>query len=407
VSWLSDRALVPVATAALFALANPANGQVAMEPEDAPVQFGPLAVSPEIEVANLGFDSNVFSENDARNPESALTARVGPSVAAWLRLPRARIATQTELDYVYYDRFSDLRSWDTDNALRAELSLGRFTPYAAGSWVNSRHGFGVEIDVPVRRLERAAELGADVKLSVKTSINVNATRSRTDFEDDENEALRDGVARNMTRTVTGEGFSFRYEVTPFTTVALDVARQRERFGFSPGRDADSVWIGPAVEFKPLAVVSGRAEVGVRRRTFLDGEGAEYRGLAMLLNLRYTLLERTRFAVDVERDLKQSYRLAAQDYLLTGVTASVVHRLADPWDVRATVGRARLTYGVGAPGAIVSDVETLLSSRVEVGFRMRRARLAVYLDYRARQADRFLRREYDRVRVASSVTYSLD
>ncbi|HET7056772.1 MAG TPA: outer membrane beta-barrel protein, partial [Thermomicrobiales bacterium] len=351
------------------------------------MQWGPLSLAPEIRITDLGYDSNVFAQNDSRNPAGDFTMTATPAAEAWLRLPRAQVSGRTEFDYIYYQQASSLRSWDSDSAARVDVFLARVTPYAWATLANLRHRQGVEIDAPIRRIEENAVAGAAVRLSGKTSIDIRATRSRSSFEDQAT-YFDITLAQALNRKATGEGASVKYSVTPFTTVSLDVDRERERFDFSPERDANTLFIGPAIEMKPFAVISGRARLGLRKRTFLDAATPPYRTVAALVDLRYTLQERTGFSVEFQRDLRYSYRVVQQEYVLTGFRVGVMHRLADPWDVRASVGRDRLEYGGGALGSVTvrPEVETVLRYRAEVGYRVGRTRVGVHVDYRNRDAE---------------------
>ena len=56
--------------------------------ESARWRFGPLAVTHNVELKNLGWDSNVFNETD--DPKSDFTTTVGAPIDWWLRMGRAR-----------------------------------------------------------------------------------------------------------------------------------------------------------------------------------------------------------------------------------------------------------------------------------------------------------------------------
>jgi hypothetical protein len=84
-------------------------------------------------------------------------------------------------------------------------------------------------------------------------------------------------------------------------------------------------------------------LGVRRRAFLDGNVPRFQGTVALVDLAYTLLERTRIEVAVQRDLNYSYRLDEPDYLHTDVELSVTHRMGNAWDLRTSLGRFVLRF----------------------------------------------------------------
>lgn len=190
-------------------------------------------------------------------------------------------------------------------------------------------------------------------------------------------------------------------------------RQRDRFEFAAERDSDRVQLSPLVEFHPHAAVSGRVQFGVERRSFRQRDEPEDQGTFLRVNLGYTLLGRTRFSVSAVRELAYSYRLTAEEYQLAGMTVAVTQHLGRGWDARASVGRHRLTYldtagdAPSTPADGNADAEAVTSWGVGLGYRLARTRVGVDVSYRARAADASLRREFQRLRVGSSVTYVFD
>ncbi len=342
--WLCKAVALVTLGAATPVLAQPA-------PEDARVLFESLAVSPEIRLA-AGWDDNVLRLSNADRPAGDFITIVAPAVQAWLRLPGVRIRGRSEVDLVYLKELSHLSSIDTDNGAQVELLLNRVTPYVGGAWVNTRHRQNLEIDAPIRRVESAWYAGIDVRLSGKTSVGLMTRGSLSDYKGD-TLYLNTDLAQYLGASVRADGVKVRYAATPFTSVGADVEQYRNRFATAPERDSDAVRVTSVIELQPLARVSGRAEIGVTRRTFVDGNAPEFQGTVARVDLGYTLLERTRFAVGVQRDLSYSYRADQRDYLQTGVQLSVTHRFADAWDVRGTLSRFNLKYGVGEPSERVS------------------------------------------------------
>lgn len=399
-----------VTVALLAGPAGFAHGQDAGEADDASIQAGPVALSPTIRLTNIGYDSNVFNKNDANNPTSDFTSTVSPAVDVRLRLPGARLSGRSELDFIYFKELQHLRSVDTVNSLRAELLLSRLQPYVGGVLSNTLHRTNLlEIDDPVRVLDDTFVAGAEVRITGKSSIDIRAQRSVVKYDDDA-VYLDSDLSRNLNRTMTGEGLTFRYAATPLTTIGLDVQQQRDRFEFSPERDTDRLRISPLIEFHPHALISGRALFGIDRRTYIGHDASEARGSIMLVDLRYTLLGRTQFAVLASRDLHYSYLSEREEYQQAGVTVSVAQRLADPWDVRGWFGRHRLTYlteaagGAAAASADQAEDETVFSYGVDVGYRVGRTRLSVRVAYRERHSNESLSREYQRLRVTSSLAF---
>jgi hypothetical protein len=181
---------------------------------------------------------------------------------------------------------------------------------------------------------------------------------------------------------------------------------RDRFEFSPERNSDSIRIGPSVEFKPLALVSGRAAIGFRTTTFRDAGQPDYKGTTASVDLQYSFRGRTQFTIVAQRDLEYSYLFSQRDYVLTGLTASVTQRVGDSWDVRGTVGRHRLTYRRPElrTGAQEPTGESFPSYGINLGYYIGRHRVGFDVQHQSRESDVDDGRGYERLRISSSVTY---
>ncbi len=84
---------------------------------------------------------------------------------------------------------------------------------------------------------------------------------------------------------------------------------------SPGhKNADSYRIMPFVEFKPFALINGRASFGYRHVTFIRSGAPDFSGPVGNIDLAYTLLGRTVFSVNARRDLEFSL-YNDQNYLI--------------------------------------------------------------------------------------------
>ena len=233
------------------------------DPEKAPIHLGPLAVSPAIRLWNMGHDDNVFNQSEADRPVSDVMATASPAVEAWVRMLRVRISAKGVYDFFYYRELTGLRMIDTDTSGRVELVLNRIVPYVEGSLVNSGHQNGYEIDIFARRHDEAAHAGVEVRLTPKTSIGAYVGKSHSSY--DLNSIFNNtdlAVALNHDGTV--EGLGVRYALTPLTALSLFVEQQQDRFQFSADRNSDSLRVLPSVEFKPRALISGRATVGIAR-----------------------------------------------------------------------------------------------------------------------------------------------
>ena len=396
-----------IASACVLAAARLSSAQ---DPEDpfasAKMHVGPFAVTPSLAVTNLGVDTNVF--NEWTNPRSDWTATITPQADVWLRLGRARVSAKTAGSFVYFATYHEERSLNTNDSVRLDLPLNKIRPYVGLTYLNTRDRPGFEIDTRARRTETGFNGGIDFPYSKKTTFGIGFKRNDTSFPS--GETFQGTYLRDVfNRTTQGFNASVRYAITPLTTFVLALETQQEKFEFSPIRDSSSIRIVPGVELKPFALISGSAHVGVRKLTMDAPSMPDYTGVVAAVNLGYTLLGATRFAVQVDRDVAYSYDVNEPYYLLTGYGASITQHVGGPWDVVGRAGIQRLAYqrataanpGSGTESGRVDRVRSLGGG---FGYKLGpTVRLGFNVDYYTRVSDR-VTREYRGLRAGTSVTY---
>jgi hypothetical protein len=403
-SSLSNRIRAAAAVLTIALLAQAASAQSTDEDpfSSARLRLGPLAVNPSLALTSLGIDPNVF--NESREPKRDFTASIEPQAQAWLRLGRARLSSRSRLELVYFQKYLNERSVNSDNQVRLELLLNRVKPFIEMSFLNSRQRPGYEIDARARREEESVKVGGQIRLLGQTWLEMAAHRSRVDFDADA-EFLGTRLRDVLNRTVERVSAALRYPVTPLTTLVLFADTQRDRFELSRVRDSKSVRIIPGVEFGSRALISGRAFVGYHRFNSLAAGFPGYRGLSALVDLGYTLRGSTRFAVRGERDVTYSFEVSEPYYVHTGISGSVTQVLARPWEAKVTWAQEQLDYRrLGASEVATTRVDRVRRYGAGVGYRMQRdTRVGVDLDYYRRQSD-VDERQYDTWRAGTSVTY---
>jgi hypothetical protein len=391
---------------AACALGAPPPARAQEAADNAPFRVGSLAVAPVIRLTNMGRDSNVFNDSATDKRTSDVTATLSPFVEAWLRSSRVQLTSRSQWDYYYFRDLAGLRALDVDYSGRIDFTVNRLRPYVSGNVLTTRHRQSFEIDAIARRRNDDLEAGTYVRLTGKVFAGVYAGRSHVKYQSDS--VFRGtNLAESLNHTGTREGVGLRYEATPLTTFALEAAQSQDRFEFSPQRNSDSVYIGPSVEFKPLALISGRAAIGVRRTRFRELDQPEFKSSVASIDLNYTLRARTQIAVGARRDLEYSFLYTHRDYVLTTVSTTVTQWLGDHWDVRANASRHRLAYRTYDAGqaAQASIGETVLSYGGNVGYHLGRHRIGIDVLHQQRSSNAGDGRDYDRLRIGSSLIYS--
>jgi putative beta-barrel porin BBP2 len=376
------------------------------EADAARFRLGAVSLSPTIRITNVGHDSNVLNVAKDDHPTSDMTATASPSVEGWLRTPRLRANGRSRLDMYYFRDLPSYRAVDNEQVGRLEMYLNRVMPWVSGTFAKTRHRQNLEIDAIAERRDDMLEGGTLVRLTKKTSAGAYVARSHVEYEP---QSLFRGtdLARSLNHTGSLEAVAVRYAATPLTTFALSVEQRHDRFAFSSGRDSDSVRVYPAVEFKPLALISGRAAIGFRKVRFRGGNHPDFNGTVASVDLHYTWRSRTQIEFTAQRDLEYSYADEQIDYLLTGFATSLTQRFFDRWDAVGSVGRYQLAYrSRGALDVLDPGLpqENVIRTGLSLGYNVGRTRVGFDVDHQNRTSDVALGREYDRLRIGTSVSY---
>jgi hypothetical protein len=325
-----------------------------------------------------------------------------PRIVARLRAGRLTFSYGAASDIVYFRTFKDEGSVNGDNDLRVDANLGRLQPYASAGWLSTKERMNAEIDVRAPRTQHSVGAGARLLLGSQTAVVVNARRF--DLEFDEGSEFRGAdLAHNLNSRTDSLESGVQLTLTPLTTLNLTTTVQRDRFDSEPSRDADSWRVTPSLQFDPTALIRGTVAVGYRHFDARDPQVPDYSGLVVQVLAGYTLLERTKFDLDLTRDVQYSYEDLEPYYLTNGGRLTATHRLVGPFEIQGTLGRQSLAYrNTLAADATRSDtVETYgagtgywLRPLLRVGFNWEQARrLSAISD-----------RRYERRRLFASLTY---
>ena len=402
-----NRVVPPLAIAACVAAAlpAPASAQSTGDPaEEARIHLGPLALEPRFALRQLGVDTNVF--NSADNPVKDITASFAPGVDTWLRFGRARLSTETEVEWTYFKKAAGQRAFNTSQLVKLEFDMARVTPFIGGGVMSMRTRPNLEIDARVRQHRTLTNAGARVELGGRSRLDADVRRERIDFGDDGFGS--DELAATLNREVTEGGVAFRMDVTPLTTIVVRTGVSYDVFEFARLRDSNSVTVLPGLEIKPSALISGKAMVGFRH---FDAESCvvpDFSGVIAAVDVGYVMREMTRFGLKVDRNLEYSFQIDKPYYIATSATFEVKQALGPFWDVVGRAGRASLAYealAVGDGNAFgPADRERLLTYGFGIGRRLGESvRVGLDVDYGRRRSSAE-RREYEGFKAGGSFTY---
>lgn len=371
----------------------------------ATVRFGPLSFRSTIALTNLGVDTNVFNQADADQPQSDFTMTFSPATDAWLRMGRTWISGTIQIDWVYYNEFASERAANSSFRVGVDRTFNRLAVKANARRLNTRDRPGWEIDARSQRYETAYDGEATVRVLPKTNVGATAWRRRTEF--DEEEFFRAAsLAEELNRTTSGAGIVVRHNLTPLTSVSLDVTNEHERFVVSRLRDSDSTRVAGGVTFQPLALISGTASIGFRRFSPLPADIPAFSGAVAAVNLSHSLRGAARLTLQANRDVQYSFEVDQPYYLESGVTASVQQQIIGSLDALGRVGARRLAYTdrIGSVVEVSNRTDHVRSFGVGAGYRLGTdKRLGFTVDRQSRSSN-VEGRTYTGLRYGLSLTY---
>jgi Putative beta-barrel porin 2 len=392
--------------AVLLAAATDLRGQEIPDPAaEARIHLGPLALTPTLALVNAGIDTNVFNEPTFAGPKRDFTVTFEPKADWWLRMGPTWLLGNVTQGFVYYDKYADERSINGFYKGGWMVPLARLTVQANGSYLTTRDRPGFEIDERARRSETGVDGSIEVRALSRTFVGIKARRQEVEFDQGET-FLEESLRLQLNRTVTEGALTLRHELTPLTSVTLDVQREQARFRYAPLRDADSTQIVAGVKFDPYGLLRGSATFGYRDFEPRVAGLPSYKGSTAAVDITYLALASTKILVRGTRDVQYSYDINQPYYLQTGISGEVTQKIVGPLDVVGRAGYATLDYRDRA------DVEVLVADRTDtirlygggVGYRIGKdVRLGFNVDWQQRESQ-VPTRQYEGLRCGTSVTY---
>ncbi|GMV21744.1 MAG: outer membrane beta-barrel protein [Vicinamibacterales bacterium] len=360
-----------LALVVLATTAGAAGAQTTADPrETARMHFGPVYVTPSLALRDVGVDTNVF--NEWTDPKSDFTATVAPKADAWLMMTRRfLLSTSTELGLVYFKSFTNQRSVNPRVNARLDVRFTRVSLFGENQFAWSRERANLELDARLRR--RVNTTRAGFVFSATPKLSIEAALYRTGYDYEANASLSGIDLKNaLQRNRRGLQVEATQRLTSRTTVFVAFETQRERFEFAGFKNADGFRLTPGVRFSPRALISGEAQVGIRRFKPLSPDVPDFQGVVAKASISHTLFGATRATLDVDRDLDYSFEPTEPYYVHTAWGGSVRRQVVGDIDLVANVRRGRLAYRAFGPvPAQGARRDTYWQYGLDLGYRLNR------------------------------------
>jgi hypothetical protein len=384
----------------LVGSAASAQTQPAETIESMPIHAGPVGLRPSLSITSAGSDSNVF--NTAEHPQEDLTATIVPRLVARVRAGRVMFSYGGASDLVYFKEFKHEHSVNFASDARLEGTFGHLQPYVSTGWVSTTERMNAELDARVPRTQRTIMGGTRLVVASRTTLIANLRRLDLDF-DEGTEFRGTDLAHNLNSRADSVEGGVQLALTPLTTLNMTASWQRDRFDSAPERNSNTVRITPALQFDPTSLIRGSVSIGYRHFETVDPALPDYSGVVVQVTAGYTLLERTKFDLDLARDVQYSYEDLEPYYLSAGGRLTVTHQLVGAFDVRAFGGRQSLGYR-GTHAAEETRTDHVETFGAGAGYRVHPQYRVGFTWEESRRRSEIRDHRYDRRRLFASLTY---
>jgi hypothetical protein len=366
------------------------------------LQLGPLGIRPALIVREVGYDSNVRNEKSGNQGD--FTATFGARVDIGARVGRVAGSYNSFYEYLYFKTLEAERGSNRGAEGRADFLLGRLRPHVMAGIRKSHDRPNAEIDARALRQQTTLGFGLAAVAMSRTTLNVAYRRHATDYADDESfRGVRLADELNAhTDTIT---YGADIELSPLTTLSVHGEELRERFELSPDRDADSHRYGMTALLNPLALISGRATLGVAAFRPLNPLEREFTGLIAAVAIGCGFHDESRVGLTIDRDVRHSFVEETPYYVATGIRGTFSQRLVRNLDAQLMAGWDRIAYEARLDaGSVGSERDRVRTVGAGVGVRLDDdTRVGINVDYTMRSSP-VASREYSRGRVLATMNY---
>jgi hypothetical protein len=390
---------------AVVAAPTLAFAQTADQAAEMRLTFGPLALQPRIAIDNLGIDTNVL--NSADRPTRDFTVAFLPGVNSRLRIGRTQLRGMTTVELIHFQKARGQRSAAFSQEGRFDAPFGPFTAFLSGGRKASHQRPNIEIDERVGQTIESVAVGGEILIGARARLTVTNDRRRMRFG--QGSAVEAGIANALDRRSVLTTTAFSMELTPLTTFTSRVELGQDRFTSSSLRDSDSTAVVGGFRFKPFALISGTAEVGVRSFRSVSRRLPDFDGIVANVQAAYLWRDTARVGVELGRNVDYSINDEEPYFVSTSGALKLTQALGHRWDAVAQAAKHVATYRARLDAGLLDETGSRRDRQMQytagLGFRVNPyTRIGFDVVY-SRRLSTVAARRYDGFRFGGSFAYA--
>jgi len=236
--------------------------------ENTKLRIGPFRIFPTFNFTNVGYDDNVYYQQEEDNPVADYTATFSPEFRLYFLFRNKLIFSITENpEYVYYYEQKRERRWNnTLSSAFKLLLLNRFVLSGSYSYQDRRYRASSEFDVRANELRESYKGSLFYETPRRTSFGVSASLDKISYEDITLPGEDMYLSCDLNRQEREGNFQFYYRVFSDSFFFISGGYSEYNFEYiqSQWRDSYSYQVFSGIRFPLFGRMRGALSLGYRK-----------------------------------------------------------------------------------------------------------------------------------------------
>ncbi|MBN1270791.1 MAG: outer membrane beta-barrel protein [Candidatus Aminicenantes bacterium] len=272
-------------------------------------KIGPFRLFPRIQLRDIGYDDNVYYQQEEEDQISDFRITAAPEINVHLLFRNYLIFNLQEIPaYVFYFEQKRERSWDNTFSPSFKLLLfHRFVLSGEYTHIRRKRRATSEFNVRTREISERYSASLFYETSRRTSIGLSYSQADIDYEDIDFPGQEARLSQILSRKEKDMGINLYYGI--FSASRFFIKGSYTDYTFkSPDyrwRDSYSYQVSAGIEFPEIGRIRGRFSLGFKSFHPQSGESESFEGLIGDTEIQYEFW-RIRLKMGYARDCHFSY-----------------------------------------------------------------------------------------------------